>query len=45
VKLEILLAGGKVSPEPVENSADKKKVVKTPPPPEPVKRGRPKKNG
>ena len=46
VKLEILLAGGKVSPEPVETPAPKKKVVKTPPPPpEPIKRGRPKKNG
>lgn len=43
-KLEILLAGGKVAPEPPANPAPSKKKVVTPAP-DPVKKaGRPKKN-
>ena len=48
-KLEILLAGGKVMPEPPVDEAPKKKVTKAPAPapvPTPAKKaGRPKKNG
>lgn len=45
VKLEILLAGGKVSPEPPADETPKKKVASTPAPaPAPAKKPRAKKN-